>query len=223
MLPFRSRQPKKYRCFVCGRDFIDYDEFREHIIEEHEEGREYVKCPICEAPVRDVRMHVKVKHPGKPLPKQGQMRATAWYDFSGKSRTKKKKVPDFKEGYIVSIKNGGIPMHYRSDYELRTYDCLEELNEVVRYEVEPKDCHTAYYWNGKWRKYWPDLKVKFADGRTEVWEVKPLNQTDYEQNQRKWDACAKKIGHLGWRFAVKTEQDIDDLQRKVNKQGKRDS
>ncbi len=221
MLPFRSQQPKKYRCFVCGRDFTDYDEFREHVIGEHEEGREYVKCPICEAPVRDVRMHVKVKHPGKTLPKKCQMRATVWYDFSGKSRTRKNKKPNHIEGYIVSLKNNGQAMHYRSGYELQVYDCLEELNEVTGYEVEPKDCRTPYYWNGKWRKYWPDLKVQFTDGHTEVWEIKPSNQTDYEQNQRKWDACAKKLGNIGWRFVVKTEQGINNLRRQVNQQDKK--
>ena len=221
VLPFRDKQPKKYRCFVCGQEYTDYEEFRSHIIENHEEGREYVKCPMCEAPVRDVRTHVKVKHPGQPIPKEGQMRATVWYDFTGNTRKKKKKKPDYKEGYIVSMKNNGQPMHYRSGYELEVYDCLEELNEVAAYEVEPKDCQTPYFWNGKWRKYWPDLKVKFIDGRTEVWEIKPSNQTDYEQNRMKWDACAKRIGPKGWKFTVKTEQGITKLRKAVTEQNKR--
>jgi len=219
MLPFRNKQPKKYQCFVCGVEHTDYDEFRTHIVENHEEGREYVTCPLCEAPIRDVRLHVKVRHPGKECPKIGQMKATIWYDFSG-NRQKKKSRVNFEEGYITSFKNDGQQMHYRSGYELEVYNILEEINDVIRYEVEPKDCVTKYYWNASWRKYWPDLKVTFADNHVEVWEIKPGNQTDYEQNKAKWDAAAEYLGKRGWVFKVKTEKGINKLRKLLVEQKK---
>ena len=121
---------------------------------------------------------------------------------------------------MTSYKNDGQQMHYRSGYELEVYNILEELNDVVRYEVEPKDCITKYYWNGSWRKYWPDLKVAFAEGKIEIWEIKPGNQTDYEQNQAKWNAAADYLGKRGWAFKVKTERGINKLRRLLVEQKK---
>jgi hypothetical protein len=215
---FQNTGKKKLRCFVCGRDFNSYEEFKEHIIDEHEEGREYLMCGYCGAPVRDVRLHYKVKHPGVEMPKDGQMRATVWYDFSGKRKKPQKKVPNFKEGYHASPKNNFQAMHYRSGYEKEVYTLLDEYNDVDSYEVEPQDCVTEYYWDGKMKKYHPDLKVRFKDGRIEVWEIKPSNQTDYPINTAKWDSCAKNMGQRGWTFSVKTEQGIERLKRKVKSQ-----
>jgi hypothetical protein len=115
-------------------------------------------------------------------------------------------------------------MHYRSGYELEAYLLLDEHQDVTGYEVEPDDCITSYYWNGGYHKYHPDLKVRFNDGHTEVWEIKPSNQTgpEYEQNQSKWDACARNVGQRGWQFSVKTEQGIGRLRQEVLKQKKQD-
>jgi len=217
-LPYRPNYQRKYRCFICGMDYIDYDEFKDHVTGEHEEGREYVVCKLCQAPVRDMRLHYKTKHPGKKL-QDGQRRAQIWYDFSGQKRTKMKK-PAYVEGTHISPKNNWQEMHYRSSYELEVYKCLDELKEIMNYEVEPRDCVTPYFWNGKWRKYWPDLKVRFIDGHTEIWEVKPSNQTDYNQNRAKWDACSESMGNRGWSFWVKTEMGINKLRKLIVEQHK---
>ena len=115
---------RKYTCFVCGVSHDTYYEYKEHIINSHEEGREYVKCPLnrCQAPVRDVRMHFKVKHPQDKCPSKGQMRALIWSDHKPQ---KKKNKPKFHEGYINSRKNGNQEMHYRSSWERDVYICLE--------------------------------------------------------------------------------------------------
>ena len=50
----------------------DYESYKSHILENHEEGREYVICPLtrCGCPVRCVRTHFKAKHPHeKSIPK----------------------------------------------------------------------------------------------------------------------------------------------------------
>ena len=89
-LPFKNNNCKKYRCFVCGQDFNEYDLFKNHVAENHEKGREYLNCHFCDAPVRDLRLHYKAKHPNMTPPKDGQMKATIWYDFSGVKRKTKK-------------------------------------------------------------------------------------------------------------------------------------
>ncbi len=222
-LPFGNSGKRKFQCFVCGLQFPTYDDFKEHVLEDHEEGREYLTCPKCQSPVRDLRTHFKVKHPKFSVPKDRQLRATVWYDFSSRRGQKKTKKPSFKEGYLVSTKNNGDVMHYRSGYELEVYECLEQLNEVCGYEVEPKDCQVPWYDTDKhkWRKYWPDIRVTFIDGSKELWEVKPANQTDQKVNREKWDACNEMCLRKGYTFKVKTEKGIQELRRMVLEQSKR--
>ena len=77
-----SESYKTYLCFCCGTQFSSYDEFKSHIIENHEEGRDFVRCPLphCGAPVRDAKLHLKVKHPGFKTNFTGQARAIVWHD-----------------------------------------------------------------------------------------------------------------------------------------------
>jgi len=226
MLPFnKDNNKKKYWCFICGIEFTDFEEYKSHIKEKHEYGREYLSCPYCDAPVRDMRLHFKVRHPKETMPKSGQMKALIFYDFSGKNAKKKHKKPHFEEGFMVSNKNNGQVMHYRSGWELTVYQVLEELNEILAYEVEPSDCVTNYFCpqTKKWRKYYPDLKVRFTDGHTEVWEIKPLNQTDPKTNttnHAKWNACSEACLNHGIIFEVKTEVGIKKLQRALANQKK---
>jgi len=208
---------KSYQCFICGHDFTSYEKFSEHIKSEHVEGKEFIACPKCEAPVRDLRLHFKVKHPGIKLPQNGQMKAQFFYDFSGKKRRKTKK-PTFKEGYFISEKNNGLPMHYRSGLELDLYGILENIKEVARYEVEPEDAVVTYQFDGEYHKYHPDLKVIYIDGTVEVWEVKPSSQTDLPMNEAKWDACAEVLSRRNIKFKIKTEKGINRLRKEAIKQ-----
>lgn len=205
---------RKYTCFVCGVPFDTYHEYSEHIITSHEEGREYVKCPLarCQAPVRDVRLHYTVKHPGEKCPTSGQMRALIWSDHKPPSK-KKKKTPRFKEGYINSAKNGGQKMHYRSSWERDVYICLENLNEIKGYKVE--NFPVEYYWKGHKKRYFPDLFVAFKDGRYEVWEIKPDNQKQLEINKAKWLACEGHCETRGWVFKIIDENEIKRLKQKT--------
>jgi hypothetical protein len=211
-LPFEPSETRQYVCFVCGVSFGAYNEYREHIVASHEEGREYVLCPLsrCKAPVRDVRLHFKVKHPGEQCPNAGQMRALIWTD---QRNPKKRKKPKFKEGSLISLKNGGKKMHYRSGYEKTVYECLEVMDEVAAYQVE--GFRVSYFYNGRERGYYPDLLVHFADNRFEVWEVKPENQTQLPINLAKWSACREHCLARGWGFVVVNEHVIDKMKRRL--------
>ena len=178
-LPFANDNHKrKYQCFVCGKNYVDFDEFKSHIIETHDEGREYIICPLarCGSPVRDLRAHFAAKHPSeKQIPKIGQMKALIWKDQTNKEGKLKQRKPKFREGYLTSTKNGGKQMHYRSGMECDVYECLEAMPEVISYSVEP--FKVQYTFEGNMHEYNPDLSIVFADGHTEIWEIKPSNQT----------------------------------------------
>lgn len=213
-LPFEPTEKRQYVCFVCGIAFSEYEEYCEHVVSVHEEGRDFVYCPIarCRAPVRDVITHCKSRHPNEPLPKTGQLKALVWADQ--RNPNKRKKKPNFKEGYITSVKNGGKQMHYRSGYEKDVYLCLENLDDVVSYRVE--SFRVEYFFNGKTRGYYPDLIVSFKDGHFEVWEIKPTNQSSLPINVAKWEACRAYCAVRSWGFEVINEHVIKKLKKLVN-------
>ena len=214
-LPFpKNDGVRKYNCFVCGMQYTDFELYNEHIRVNHEEGREYILCPLlrCKCCVRDLRTHFKVKHPGTPMPKNGQMKAIVWKDQKSDGKLKTRK-PRFREGFFMSNKNGGKEMHYRSGKECEVYECLEFMPEVMKYDVEP--FAVKYSLDGEVHEYNPDISVVFDDGRVEVWEVKPANQTDLPINQAKWTACQQHCETRGWGFMVITEVGIDKLKKRL--------
>lgn len=214
-LPF-GESNNKYVCFCCGLQYSDYDEFKNHILETHEEGREYVLCPLahCKAPVRDVKLHLKVKHPHFDIKSfTGQTKAIVWKDFSSKgSKTRK---PRFKTGKYESVKTGKI-LGYRSGLEEKVYKILDRHDEVASFYSEP--FQIDYIHRGQAHRYTPDLIVNFMDGRKELWEIKPSNQTDLEMNKNKWRAAEEACKIRGWSFEVYTEQRINKLGIEVKRQ-----
>lgn len=211
--PFQKQDIKRsYQCFVCGVRFTDYQEYSDHILKNHEEGREFVVCPLarCKAPVRDIRLHFQSKHKGENVPKFGQMKATIWKDVNPKTGKISQRKPKFREGYFVSNKNQK-EMHYRSGYECEVYECLEALPEIIKYDVEP--FKVDYIFEGDRHEYNPDLSIFFNDGRVEIWEIKPANQTQLPKNQAKWAACQSYCEARGWSFMVMTEVGIGKLKK----------
>ena len=216
-LPFSNanRNKRVFSCFVCGREFKELEEFKTHIVETHDEGREYLSCPCCDHPVRDMAVHFKALHPRDKVPAGIQTKVLVWHDFSTRKKKKKQK---FHSGSYVSMKNHGKLLNYRSGWELQVYECLEELQDVARFDVET--IKLPYFWSlpgqaGKWRDYIPDIVGEYVDGRKEIWEIKPKNQTDLEKNKAKWDACAKFCTNHGYRFVVQTEVGLNKLKQQL--------
>lgn len=202
-LPFNNthRGVRQWSCFVCGVMFPSVVEFKNHIKATHEEGREYIICPLerCGLPVRDMREHYKNIHPHDACPKNCQMRVIVWKDKKDPSKRKKM---TFKEGYYPSAKNRKN-MHYRSSWEHDIYQILEKRTDVVRYDVEP--FAIEYSFNGERLNYFPDLRIYFENGKQEIWEVKPSTQSNLPVNKAKWDSCQSFCVKRGWEFKIITE------------------
>lgn len=210
---FGDSSVRTYACFVCGMNFADFDEYKHHIIQNHEEGREYVLCPLsrCCAPVRCIKTHFKAKHPYDKIPAGVQMQALIWTDVRNPNRKYKK--TQFKQGKFKSMKNGGAEFGYRSGWEHDVYECLEIIDEVVAFRGEKLTI--GYHYMGEPHQYYPDLIVQFADNHFEMWEVKPKNQITYDKNLAKWTAAEKYCQARGWEFRVITEKEIKSLKKKA--------
>lgn len=212
-LPFPEPSHKRiYTCFCCGREFDLIEDYKDHIIEEHEEGRDYILCPLkrCGMPVRDVPLHVRAHHKNEPIPKTGQLKALVWKDF-GKKKNKKGK-PQYKTGWYPSSKMNK-KFKYRSGYEETVYQCLDAWQDVLAFEAEP--FKIPYLFQGEAHKYTPDILVHFLDGHKEIWEIKPGGQTRLPKNEAKWHAAAEACKNRGWDFVVYTEKGINQLKNKI--------
>jgi hypothetical protein len=217
-LPFDlpDKNKRKHTCFVCGLMFPEWVEMNKHLLENHQADREYIVCPLphCGACVRDMYSHFKVKHPNINMPKTGMTQAVIWYDFNGKGERKARK-PKFKEGFHYSTKMNK-EIHYRSGYEKTIYECLDADVEVIAYDGEP--FAIEYIHKGKAHKYTPDIIVRFLDGHTELWEIKPSAQTLLPKNQDKWFHANEACKTRGWEFVVITEVGISRLKQKIRNQ-----
>lgn len=210
---FEKDNSRKWRCFVCGKQYAIYEEYKDHIVTEHQEGREFISCPDCQAPVRDLPSHYKVKHPKRLMPKNVQTKVSVWSDFSTGKR--KSKALNFEKGYFESNKMNKALYYYRSSYERDIYNLLEADTDVIGYFAEP--FKIPYFYNQKWSNYVPDLRIDYIDGSVEIWEIKPASQTHYEINQAKWSAAANYTENHGWKFNLITEVGINKLKAKIKR------
>jgi hypothetical protein len=159
-----------------------------------------------------MKTHFKVKHPSEILPKNILLKATIWRDISNKKVKVQKK---FKEGYHFSTKMQKS-FYYRSGYELKIFELLDKFNEVIAYDVEP--FKIPYFHEGTTHQYTPDIFVAYHNGKKEIWEIKPANQTTLQRNKDKWQAALIACNDRGWEFIVLTEKGINLLEKKVKNQ-----
>lgn len=206
---------KKFTCFVCREKFNTKLELNTHIKASHDEGREYIICPLqrCQDCILDIRHHFKCHHKHEPIPKNIQMKAMIYKTVDKKGNVKVRK--GFKEGFFKSVKNGK-EIHYRSNFECSFYKMLELLDTVASYEAEP--FKIPYFFKGRSHHYIPDILVTMKNGKKELWEVKPKVQTKLPKNQAKWVAAHQYCTVRGMRFIVCTEKKLQLITEDVKRQ-----
>lgn len=197
---------KKYICFICIQDFKDFHQYQKHIIENHQEGQDYIKCPFCGTPCRDVKSHWIVKHKDRPVPKMEKYRAEKWVNWEVLYMRNKKKKSKWKEGFFDSIKMGK-QIHYRSSWERDVMICLEKCINVSEFYGDDHLC-IPYMMGGKIHRYWPDFTVKMDNNNIFIIEIKPLDQTEWTINQSKWKFAIEYCAKRQWEFQVWTQKYI---------------
>lgn len=190
--------------------FDTIEEFRTHIVTSHEEGIDYITCPCkeCGIPVRDLRTHVALKHPEFKIPDGQALRPTILRDVKP---NKKKRKTVFKTGFFNSKKNNK-QLFFRSGFECEFYKVLEKRNDVVRYSAESLEIE--YFFEGTTHRYIPDILVEYKNGKKEIWEIKPKNQTKLPRNLAKWQAANEFCKKRNWEFIVLTERGLRMMKKK---------
>ncbi len=199
---------RNYCCFVCEQSYDELDLLRSHVITEHREGDDYVICPSCGIPTRDLLVHYRSKHIGESIPPGTQSRALIIRDIKKKGRKTKAKITKFKQGNFYSEKNH-CDIFFRSGLELKFIKHLEKNPKVRRYKAE--SLQIEYFFNGRDHNYIPDILVEYTDGKVELWEIKPKSQTKWDKNIAKWKAANIYCKKRNWEFIVMTENALKKL------------
>jgi len=183
-------------CFVCSEMQPDLNQMQMHVVDNHREGDDYVICPCCKVPVRDLIPHYRSKHIGMKIPENIQVRAIILRDVH-KNRKHK-----FKQGSYISQKTNRT-VQFRSGLELKLYQKLEKNLNVRDYRVE--NIMIEYFFDGRSHNYIPDVLVEYTNGKIELWEIKPKSQTKWPKNIAKWTAANIYCKKRNWEFIVVTE------------------
>ena len=199
---------RNYCCFICEQSYDQLDAFRSHIVTEHKEGDDYVICPSCSIPTRDLIAHYRSKHIGEVIPPGTQTRALIIRDVKKKVKKIGKKVTKFKQGNFYSEKNH-CNIFFRSGLELKFIKHLEKNPKVRKYKAE--SLQIEYSFNGGTHNYIPDILVEYTDGKIELWEIKPKSQTKWDKNIAKWKAANIYCQKRSWEFIVMTENALKKL------------
>ncbi len=187
---------REFLCFICSEDFDDYEIMKKHVFENHREGEDYVVCPKCFCPLRDLINHYRLKHIGHQIPPNTQVRPVIMRDCFKNKKTK------FKQGTFNSEKTKRT-IFFRSGLELKFYQKLEKNPKVKDYRVE--NIYIEYFFDGTKHTYIPDVLVEYVDGKIEMWEIKPKSQTKWPKNIAKWSAANVYCKTRNWEFIVMTE------------------
>lgn len=109
-------------------------------------------------------------------------------------------------GYFPSRKVGGL-IGWESIHERDAILILEYTPEVKTFEEQPSE-ETYYLDDGTARKYYPDLRVDYADGRVVDIEIKPSQKLENPVLAEKLSLVARRYAQLNREFVVWTEREI---------------
>ena len=120
-------------------------------------------------------------------------------------------VPKYPEKYSSDVDK----IIYRSSYELKAFEMIEEDENIISWESET--IRIPYIFNRKSHKYIVDLKIETKTG-IKLIEIKPESKVEYpkynylleeyNQNQAKWNAAKEYCKERNWEFEIWTEKEL---------------
>ena len=143
-----------------------------------------------------------------------------------KEKLSKATAEQFKRGFEPAMhhrrgkyysKKLNRELYYKSSYELKAFMLLDADPNVVDYEYEPLPIEYVKPGTNYNSNYLIDLKVIYADGRTELIEVKPKKRSYGEIEQAKSKAATEYCEQNGYAFKLWTEVDLFASEKEMRK------
>jgi hypothetical protein len=122
---------------------------------------------------------------------------------------------------------------YRSTWELQFMKWLDSNSNVVWWSSEMTVVPYISKFDGQWHRYFVDFTVRFNDGKTYLFEIKPEKQTkppsdrkrktkqhlievkSYAINISKWEYAQKYAEKRNWIFQILTEKELKKIGIKI--------
>ena len=111
----------------------------------------------------------------------------------------------FKKGIFYSIKNN-TELKYDSSYELKAFEILEQKEDILSYKK--CDFTIDYILCGKLRRYLPDIYITNTSGSSEIIEIKPEYQLDYDETKAKTAYATEYCKNNNMKFHIWTEKQL---------------
>lgn len=124
---------------------------------------------------------------------------------------------------------------YRSLWERQAFRWCDDNDNIKKWSSESVVVPYRSQVDGKYHRYFVDLKITFNDGRTILVEIKPKRQTKppekksrksrrylkevvaYGINTSKWEYAEEYAKDRGWEFQIWTEDTLKELGIKILK------
>ena len=117
---------------------------------------------------------------------------------------------------------------YRSGWELHCFRWCDANSAIQTWSSEEVVIPYIYVVDGRYHRYFMDLKINFKSGVTMLVEVKPAHQTlppkgnkrtkryiseslTYVKNRNKWLAASEYAKDRGWKFEIWTEHHLNEM------------
>ena len=104
--------------------------------------------------------------------------------------------------------NKSIYPEYRSSYELKFYSWCDKNPDIVQWAVEPFFISYISPKDGQPHRYFPDVMIKFKDGKRYLIEIKPSLLVEDAVVQAKAKAAINFCNENGMEFRFITEKDL---------------
>jgi endogenous inhibitor of DNA gyrase (YacG/DUF329 family) len=211
-------------CLICQKEFTNEDKSvvfcskKCYGIHRHVVNTTYTPCKVCgkviEHPKHEPRIYCSSKcFANDPeMMEQRQSKRRGIMKLSKEARSKisearsridpEKVFTSGKNGHHLSSKAGKI--FYRSSYELRAFQLLDDCEDVVTYRVEPFVIRYDDI-EGVQRVYRPDILVTWTGSIQTLIEVKPTWKYDDPKFLSKSSAAIRYAREHDMTFAIWNE------------------
>jgi len=108
-------------------------------------------------------------------------------------------------GKMFSEKNGAM-IYWESLLEKDFIKILEFDPTITSYESQPIEI--TYFYESKRRRYFPDFKATTSTNEIYLYEVKPLDKVNKEENLIKYEVARLYCEENNWNFRVVSENKI---------------
>lgn len=126
-------------------------------------------------------------------------------------RKPRKRKSHYHRGSYTSTKTGQ-ECKFRSGWEERYMKYLDQCEDVLDWSYE--SFFIDYLSNkrtGKTRKYYPDFKIDYADGRSELVEIKPKKRLEQVLVKKKLAAATEWCTMHDVTLKIITENELKEL------------